>query len=55
MVSGAGPSVLVLEDDPVHRLEAIKFVAKEFPTWKAMPLAVDVKGASLERQSGSGI
>lgn len=55
VVSGAGPSVLVLEDDPVHRLEAIKFVAKEFPTWKAMPLAVDVKGASLERQSGSGI
>lgn len=54
VVSGAGPSVLVLEDDPVHRLEAMKFVAKEFSTWNAMPLAVDFKGASLERQLGSG-
>jgi homoserine kinase len=54
VVSGAGPSVLVLEDDPAKRVEAVKFVEKEFSTWQALPLAVDFKGASLERQSGSG-
>ena len=47
VVSGAGPSVLVLEDDPQKRLSAISHVEKNFPGWEAMPLAVDVKGASL--------
>jgi homoserine kinase len=47
VVSGAGPSVLVLEDDPQKRLSAISHVEKNFPGWDAMPLAVDVKGASL--------
>ena len=47
VVSGAGPSVLVLEDDPQKRLSAIAHVEKNFPDWNAMPLAVDVKGASL--------
>ncbi|MDA8737205.1 homoserine kinase [Aquiluna sp.] len=47
VVSGAGPSVLVLEDDPQKRLLAIAHVEKNFPSWHAMPLAVDVKGASL--------
>ncbi len=55
VVSGAGPSVLVLEDDPAKRAEAIKYVEREFSTWKALPLAVDFKGASVERQSGSGV
>ncbi len=54
VVSGAGPSVLVLEDDPFHRNEAMEFVKREFPTWKPLALAVDFKGASLDRQSGSG-
>ena len=54
VVSGAGPSVLVLEDDPFHRNEAMALVKEEFPTWKALPLAVDFKGASLDVQSGSG-
>lgn len=54
VVSGAGPSVLVLEDDPKKRLEAIKFVAKKFPTWRALTLAVDYKGASVSMQHGSG-
>ena len=54
VVSGAGPSVLVLEDDPQKRLLAIAHVEKNFPSWQAMPLAVDVKGASLIAQPGSG-
>lgn len=54
VVSGAGPSVLVLEDDPQKRLLAIAHVEKNFSSWHAMPLAVDVKGASLMRQPGSG-
>lgn len=54
VVSGAGPSVLVLEGDPQNRLEAIQYVKKAFSDWRALALAVDFKGASLERQSGSG-
>jgi homoserine kinase len=54
VVSGAGPSVLVLEDDPQKRLSAIEFVKKGFPSWIALALAVDFKGASLEGQPGSG-
>ncbi|MFM1784586.1 MAG: hypothetical protein RLZZ579_863 [Actinomycetota bacterium] len=54
VVSGAGPSVLVLEGDPQNRLEAMDFVKKNFPAWHALALAVDFKGASLEGQSGSG-
>ena len=54
VVSGAGPSVLVLEDDPAKRLKAIELAASNFPTWKALTLAVDSKGASVIAQSGSG-
>ncbi|MFM1844738.1 MAG: hypothetical protein RI917_56 [Actinomycetota bacterium] len=54
VVSGAGPSVLILEGDPQNRLEAMDFVKKNFPAWQALALAVDFKGASLEGQSGSG-
>ena len=54
VVSGAGPSVLVLEDDPQKRLLAIAHVEKNFASWHSMPLAVDVKGASLMAQPGSG-
>jgi homoserine kinase len=54
VVSGAGPSVLVLEDDPQKRLAAMEIVKKDFPTWIPLALAVDFKGASLEGQSGSG-
>ena len=54
VVSGAGPSVLVLEDDPKKRLKAMEMVAKKFSTWTPLALAVDFKGASLEGQSGSG-
>jgi len=54
VVSGAGPSVLVLDGDPQNRLEAMDFVKKHFSEWRALALAVDFKGASLEGQSGSG-
>jgi homoserine kinase len=54
VVSGAGPSVLVLEDDPKKRLKAMEMVFKDFSTWTPLALAVDFKGASLEGQSGSG-
>ena len=54
VVSGAGPSVLVLEDDPVKRLKAVSLAELKFPQWRALTLAVDVKGASVNAQSGSG-
>ena len=54
VVSGAGPSVLVLEDDPVKRLKAVSLAEQKFPQWRALTLAVDVKGASVNVQSGSG-
>jgi homoserine kinase len=55
VVSGAGPSVLVLEDDPAKRLLAVELAGRMFPSWRALTLAVDVKGASVNQQSGSGI
>lgn len=54
VVSGAGPSVLVLEDDPAKRMAAIAIAESIFPAWRVLALAVDVKGASLSVQSGSG-
>ena len=47
VVSGAGPSVLVLASDPHERLEAAKLAAEKFPNWKALLLAVDFKGATV--------
>lgn len=48
VVSGAGPSILVLADGPGRRLDAAELVARESESpWEAMFLAVDVKGASL--------
>ncbi|SFN77359.1 homoserine kinase [Mycetocola miduiensis] len=48
VVSGAGPSVLVLADGPGQRLEAAELVARESKSpWESMLLAVDVKGASV--------
>jgi homoserine kinase len=54
VVSGAGPSVLVLEYDPQKRLEAVELATKSFSDWLPLALAVDFKGASLVGQSGSG-
>jgi homoserine kinase len=48
VVSGAGPSVLVLADGPGRRLEAAALVAAVSDTpWEALMLAVDVKGGTV--------
>ena len=47
VVSGAGPSVLVLASDPAERMEAAQLAAENFPQWRALVLAVDFKGATV--------
>ncbi len=48
VVSGAGPSILVLASDPSQRLIAAELVATHAETpWQALMLAVDVKGTVL--------
>jgi homoserine kinase len=48
VVSGAGPSILVLCSDPGQRLAAAELVAAESETpWQSMALAVDFKGATV--------
>ncbi|MFM2321022.1 MAG: hypothetical protein RL612_169 [Actinomycetota bacterium] len=47
VVSGAGPSVLVLASDPAERLAAAKLAAEKYPQWRALLLAVDFKGATV--------
>ena len=47
VVSGAGPSVLVLASDPAERMDAVKLAAQHFPQWRALVLAVDFKGATV--------
>ncbi|MFM6974773.1 MAG: homoserine kinase [Agromyces sp.] len=49
VVSGAGPSILVLATDPSHRAEATALVAEHTrdDPWQALPLAVDFQGAGI--------
>ncbi|AWB95052.1 homoserine kinase [Agromyces badenianii] len=48
VVSGAGPSILVLASDPSERAAAIALVEASADTaWQALPLAVDFKGATV--------
>jgi homoserine kinase len=48
VVSGAGPSLLVLGSDPGQRLRAAELVARHAETpWQALMLAVDFKGATV--------
>ncbi|THG32036.1 homoserine kinase [Naasia lichenicola] len=48
VVSGAGPSILVLSDDPSARLAAADLVAEHAETpWSPLMLAVDFKGATV--------
>jgi homoserine kinase len=54
VVSGAGPSVLVLEIDPQERVKAMDLAKENFPSWLPLTLAVDYKGASVAMQFGSG-
>ncbi|MET4580808.1 homoserine kinase [Conyzicola nivalis] len=48
VVSGAGPSLLVLCSDPAQRLVAAQLVADNAATpWQSLMLAVDFKGATV--------
>lgn len=48
VVSGAGPSVLVLANGPAERLAAADMVAGHGDDWRVLLLAVDSKGATVE-------
>ncbi|WP_210479072.1 homoserine kinase [Naasia sp. SYSU D00948] len=48
VVSGAGPSILVLASGPAQRLDAADLVARHAETrWEPLMLAVDFKGATV--------
>jgi homoserine kinase len=47
VVSGAGPSVLVLANGPAERLAAAKLAKTHYPEWNSLLLAVDFKGATV--------
>lgn len=48
VVSGAGPSILVLCSDPAQRLAAVELVGSESAApWTSLVLAVDFKGATV--------
>ncbi|MGR0220298.1 homoserine kinase [Agromyces sp. ZXT2-6] len=48
VVSGAGPSILVLASDPSERADAMRIVEEAAETpWQALPLAVDFLGATV--------
>lgn len=48
VVSGAGPSVLVLADGPGQRLDAVRLAERATDTpWEALMLAVDFKGGTV--------
>jgi homoserine kinase len=48
VVSGAGPSVLVLGSDPSQRLRAVELVEQNSTSpWQSLMLAVDFKGATV--------
>jgi len=53
VVSGAGPSVLVLADGPGRRLEAAELVAGIDTPWEAHMLAVDVRGGTVRDTESS--
>lgn len=48
VVSGAGPSVLVLAGDPGERIAAASLAESQPGNWTALFLAVDIKGATVE-------
>ena len=48
VVSGAGPSVLVLSNGPAARQAAADLVSARHPDWRVLILAVDSKGATVE-------
>ena len=48
VVSGAGPSILVLSNGPAERLRAADLVGERHPDWRVLTLAVDTRGATVE-------
>lgn len=48
VVSGAGPSILVLSNGPAERLAAVDLVAEHGGGWEPLLLAVNIKGATVE-------
>ena len=51
VVSGAGPSILVLCSDPAQRLVAAQLIASQpGAPWQSLLLAVDFKGATVTKQ-----
>jgi len=53
VVSGAGPSVLVLADGPGERLRAVEIAAaRPGSTWEPLMLAVDFKGGTVRDITG---
>jgi homoserine kinase len=56
VVSGAGPSILVLASDPSQRLAAAELVADQADQrWRALLPAVDIKGATLRNQQAPAV
>jgi len=48
VVSGAGPSILVLGSDPAQRLRAAELIAENATSpWECLLLAVDFRGATV--------
>lgn len=48
VVSGAGPSILVLGSDPAQRLRAAELITRNAEsTWECLMLAVDFRGATV--------
>ena len=48
VVSGAGPSILVLGSDPAQRLRAAELIAEHSESvWECLMLAVDFRGATV--------
>lgn len=48
VVSGAGPSILVLAEDPAERLAAAEIARAHSDHWEPLFLAVDNRGATVE-------
>ena len=53
VVSGAGPSVLVLANGPAERADAVNLVGEHYANWMTLQLAVDFKGATVVLHQGS--
>ncbi|WBU38280.1 homoserine kinase [Homoserinibacter sp. YIM 151385] len=56
VVSGAGPSILVLGSDPAQRLRAAELVAEHAASpWRSLMLAVDFRGATVVPHSADAV